>query len=119
MILSKTPILPKSVAVRSSIQPPATQHKPDDLYYVAAGKPISYKEHEEMLAVSQQEEALRKLALRQYEREGIKAAAIGAGVGLAVGSVVGAFSQNTGLAVAASLVGAIAGGRFGLACAWE
>lgn len=119
MILSKTPILSTTLAGRSSIQPPATQHKPDDLYYVSAGKPISYKEHEEMLAVSQQEEALRKLALRQYEREGIKAAAIGAGVGLAVGSVVGAFSQNTGLAVAASLIGAIAGGRFGLACAWE
>ena len=76
MILSKTPILSTTLAVRNSPQPPATPHQPDDLYCVVAGKPISYKEHAEMQAQMDQQEALRKTALRQYEREGIKAAAI-------------------------------------------
>ena len=89
-----------------------------DVVYVA-GQALSGQEFAELRAESQQQAQLKQRASAQYEREGLKAAAIGSGIGLSVGLLTGSLLGQPSLVVVAGVIGAVAGGRFGLAIAWE
>lgn len=89
-----------------------------EVVYVA-GQALSSEEFARLRRESQQQEQLKQRALAQYEKEGLKAAAIGGGIGLSAGILAGSLLGQPSLAIAAGVIGAVAGGRFGLAVAWE